>query len=67
MYQLHFNGIPEKWDPGPGMSTGGTPGPKTPKCLSGTRDLGLPKWDPGPGTPNYLSEIFYGFNRLFYT
>ena len=43
-------GIPEKWDPGPGTSTGGTP-----KCLgvtrdpqSGTQDPKIFKWDPGP-------------------
>ena len=76
MYQLHFNGIREKWDPGPGTSTGGTPGPGTPKCLGGTRDPQSGTWDPepqniqmdtGPGTPKYLSGIFYSFNRLFYT
>ena len=50
-------GIPEKWDPGPETSTGGTLGPGTPKSLSGTQDPGPPKWDPrpqniqvGPGT-----------------
>lgn len=42
--------ISEKWDPGPGMSTGGTPGPGTPKGLGGTWDTGLQSWtwDPGP-------------------
>ena len=63
-------GIPEKWDPGPETSTGGTLGPGTPKSLSGTQDPGpgtrdpkIFKWDPGLGTPKketgtvkYLSE-----------
>ena len=54
---------------GPRTPTGGTLGPRTPKCLGGTLDPGPPKWDPGlqniqvgsskwnlgPGTPKYLS------------
>ena len=35
------NGILEKWDPQPGMST------------SGTRDPKMSRWDLGPGTPEY--------------
>ena len=38
-------GIPEKWYPGSGTSTGGTPEPGTraPKCIGGTRDSEPPK------------------------
>ena len=73
--------IPEKWDLGHGTSTGGIPGSGSPKCLGGILDAEPPKWDRGHGTPKYSSgarvskiskwnpglQIFYSFNRLFYT
>ena len=55
--ELH--GIPEKWDPGHGTSTGGTPdlkiswwdpGPGTPKVGPGTQDTRMFRCDLGPGT-----------------
>ena len=45
-----FLGIPEKCVPGPGTSTGGTPGPRI-------WDTKISRWDPGPGTPKYSSGI----------
>ena len=44
---LETLGIPKNWEPGPGTPTGGTPGPRTLKCLGGIRDPGPPKWDLG--------------------
>ena len=67
-------GIPERWDPRPRTSTGGTsrlgtqnpqisrwdPRPRTLKVGPGTWDPKIFKWNPG-------LPIFYSFNRLFYT
>ena len=55
-------GILEKWYPGPGTSTGGTPKPRTwdpkmCKCLGGTQDPEPPNWEPGPGMSKYSSGI----------
>ena len=55
-----FSGIPEKWNPGSGTSTGGTPRHETPKYSGETRDPWGGTQDPGP-------LIFYTFLHLFYT
>ena len=48
------NGIPEKWDPGPGTFTGGTPEPGTQGHQKGTQNPGPQHIQVGPGTSNFL-------------
>ena len=70
LFNYHVSrGIPEKWDLGPGTSTGGILGtgtrdpkmsrwdlgPRMPKVEPGTQDHKIFKWDRGAGTPKVES------------
>ena len=51
---LTNSSIPEKWDPGPGTFTGGTPEPGTQGHQKGTQNPGPQNIQVGPGTSNFL-------------